>query len=156
MGRGLLLKMGPGSGREDWDSNRARGRRKRRLRVGLGTRGRRRGEAGGVWRGRHAQANAQIVEAEGIRKRQTVAARLGSLGGVKHLVEHPRGDQQTKDEAFVGQADEHGKDEHVGQRFHELAVIHGAHPRNETEQAGQQGMSMQGVHAGPGQGAGGG
>ena len=112
--------------------------RRRRLSRG-------RGKAGGVGRGRgsHAQPGAEIIEPERIGQRQSIAPRLGRLGGVKDLIEDPRGDQQAEDKALIGKADEHGKNEHVGQRLDELPVVHGAHAGNETQEAGQDGMGVQ-------------
>jgi hypothetical protein len=64
------------------------------------------------------------------------------LGGVKHLIEDPGGDQQSEDKAPIGKADEHGKNEYVGQRLDELPVVHGAYPGNETQKTSQDRVGM--------------
>ena len=92
----------------------------------------------------HPQPGPQVVQAEGIGQGQSVAPRLGRLGGVKDLVKDPRRDQQAEDKALVGKADKYREDEHVGQRLDELPVVHGADPGDKAQQPGQHGMGMQG------------
>ena len=106
-----------------------------------------RGEARDVGRagrgGSHPQPGAQIVQSEGIGQRQSIAPRLGRLGGVKHLIENPCRDQHAEDKALIGKADEYRKNEHVGQRLDELPVVHGAYPGNKAQEASQDRVSMQ-------------
>src|ERR1700733_8154367 len=121
-----------------------------RIRVGVrptwdrASRGR--GEASHVRgrgrRGSHPQPGSQIVEPERIGKWQSIAPRLGGLGGVKDLIEDPGSDQQTEDKALIGKADEHGKNEYVGQGLDELPVVHRAYPGNETQETGQDWVGM--------------
>jgi hypothetical protein len=70
------------------------------------------------------------------------------LGGVKDLIEDPGSDQQSEDKALIGKADEHGKNEYVGQGLDELPVVHRAHPGNETQETGQDWMSVQASQVG--------
>ncbi len=60
-----------------------------------------------------AEPLAEIVEAEGIGKRGTVAAGLGGVMRLDDLIADPTCDEEAEDAVLVGERDEDGEDDEV-------------------------------------------
>src|ERR1035437_1848093 len=82
------------------------------------------------------QPVTHFVQAQRVRQRLPIAPRLGRVEGLERLVENPGRNEEAEDPVMIGDADQHSEDHHMDKPLEELAVVHGAHARNQAQYRG--------------------
>jgi hypothetical protein len=89
---------------------------------------------------RNSEPLTKLVQAKRIRERHAIEPRLSCLVRIEDLVKDPRGDKNAEQRMLIRNSDQYHEDQYMDQRFDELAVVHGAHSGNKSENESQAGI----------------
>ena len=85
-----------------------------------------------------SQPVGELIDAERIGQRMSIATCLGRLVGVEYLIQHPGRDEETEKVMLVGDGDQNDKNKDVNHGLDELTVVHGPDAGNNSQKRGER------------------